>query len=935
MLGTDTVFTPELKNKGKVKKGDYPKGETLSVISTQILINSVTKIDPTNKSISPLISDEVQVINGPTTMGSEVGDRIGRGVAAIMKAAYRGQTPINIIAHSRGAVESLLIGHEVQYIQKVIKECNTLEELLKHIALQQAARNKAKTSSTPDILGSLKSELTTVEDKEAFFKNLKENMSNVSLNFFGIDPVPGDVRPITWYDDRFNTIPRIIKNTRIMYYENERSDWGFTPLDPQPEDPEYQNIEKFSIKGHHGTGSAGSDRSQKGIKVGPQEYKATQVQKLMIFMLLEFLQKYEVKFKHLDIFEPGRALGGKIYKSRFINEDTIDFESIYLDLYAEITKNVKAYDAYNETNYSYMGLLKDDRRILRNGKYGKFHAVFPSTPGYINEHHGLLMQNFFFKQFGLHSIEQSSLDQVVTKAHKLLVHHIKAIAKPNNESMSSSLNTKAVFPLLGKPKVREDILLTFRGLINRISQKYLTSDWSSDEKQREKIALFTAVKAMLSELSELSADENKDIQEFVGQLSKNIFEGIKEMVLQQYASMENDLNQSNISPDEELIQFFNNMVVQIAPELKNEGNEVIPIIAEIFAAEDFTSLSAQSLDKRIELIWEKIRAKLPHEQTKEYSIERVKTLYQEQFGDQFEDFENLYNRLQVFIADIEALSQLSPETTSFFAGYELSLRKKVEVLIDNAAKRFYNEKSINHVDVITKDTFRELVERFAIKNYGAIDPLKVLQQQKEDLIAVVKQKDEQINQKDEQFASQKDSLDQAYSDLNNPKEAKNLLLIEDLKKLTFNYLVHLRASESKDHTPEEAEALANKRQIVGNLLKTLSNSEEVKKPSERVNNFYIALNTAEGMLSAHRDAKWKRYLINALIIGAILISGILPGLAALAIYVDSGNKTSKSPLFWKSHGENVVASLKQLEMKEFKADEDSDDEIEDKPGVSG
>jgi hypothetical protein len=131
-------------------------------------------------------------------------------------------------------------------------------------------------------------------------------------------------------------------------------------------------------------------------------------------------------------------------------------------------------------------------------------------------------------------------------------------------------------------------------------------------------------------------------------------------------------------------------------------------------------------------------------------------------------------------------------------------------------------------------------------------------------------------------------------------ESEYDLLINKLQKLLSDYSEHLvNASE--------------KSEIVMILRGTLK--DEVKKPSECVASFYMKLNEFEGKLKEHRDPAWKRFVMNALVLGGILISGILPGLIALSIYVNTGNKTGKSMLFWESRGAGLVKELKAEEPK--------------------
>ena len=78
---------------------------------------------------------------------------------------------------------------------------------------------------------------------------------------------------------------------------------------------------------------------------------------------------------------------------------------------------------------------------------------------------------------------------------------------------------------------------------------------------------------------------------------------------------------------------------------------------------------------------------------------------------------------------------------------------------------------------------------------------------------------------------------------------------------------------------------------------------------ERVGKFYKKLNEFEAGLKEHRDPKWQRFLVNAIVIGGIIATGILPGLAALAVYTKTGNKEGKSFLFWRSHGKNIIKKM--------------------------
>ena len=129
--------------------------------------------------------------------------------------------------------------------------------------------------------------------------------------------------------------------------------------------------------------------------------------------------------------------------------------------------------------------------------------------------------------------------------------------------------------------------------------------------------------------------------------------------------------------------------------------------------------------------------------------------------------------------------------------------------------------------------------------------------------------------------------------------------------LTNSYLHHLREQALKLHG-EARKAIDIKIELVGTLEHCLDQSIP---DSKIVKQFFTLLNKTEQQLVEHRDPEWQRYVRNVLIAGAILITGILPGLLALAIYVNVGNNEGKSYRFWQSTGENIVNQLKNTDFK--------------------
>lgn len=716
MLGTLTEFFPELKQTAKptpytkgAKVKDYPKGETLSIISSLIKTTTPAKIAKVDvKNPYPLLADEITVINGPKTDGANVGEKIALGLAASLKAIVREQTRINIIAHSRGTIEAILIAHELEMIQSIIASCSTFEELLKQLAEQQTKRYKGTpTNNTPDIIEPLKSQINLIpkEEQEQWFNKLKIFLPHTSINLFGIDPVPGDCFPITWYDERFFTLPEIIKNTELIYYTNEHSDWGFTPIFPEVVSKEKQNFVRYSMPGHHGTGSSGNNGSQLGIIVSPDTYKTTHVQKLMIYKIIHFLSKQQVEFNDgAQIFHQHTALGRKYLgldgETKSIKLSALDFPNILRALYTVIAKNLLGYDAYNSTYYSYMGLIKQRRILLKGHSYGLFNDIFTAYSGYVNEEHALLMQAHFFKIFGLDSQKQN-LAEMINTASAVLEEHIKKIVNQQASILDSEMT-------------RKNVLETFGIVIQQVSQQYLTDDWSPLEKQKEKGNLYQAIIDILTKFKELSTSDNVIIQQFVAELLLLGFTSINHTLVLQAQGLEKDFNYFQESIDHRLPRFFSALLMQV----NQSENSPSVILDDIIHTEEYKILPNYPVAIKIEHIHKKLTGK----GLEKYTIEQLSKSYEEQFADTIDDHARLYQQIRIFIHDLGALRTIVPSDK--IEVNELHLLKLANGLVATVAERFYKDRPQALPPIAETDSFMKLAEQYAIEHLGIDDRSK-------------------------------------------------------------------------------------------------------------------------------------------------------------------------------------------------------------------
>ncbi|MCW8397500.1 hypothetical protein OQJ26_01690 [Legionella sp. PATHC038] len=949
MLGTGTVYTPTLKNKKKepVKAGDklqeyYPKGETLSLVSMLVKTDNPV-ID--HKQLVPYQSLDIAVVNGPKNDGTNVGEKIGLGLGIALNALARGQTELNDIAHSRGGVESILIAHEINAIKEAMTVCEDFDQLIKELTRQQAERQKGKpTNNTPDIIKSLLTQLPqSIAERELWFKGLKANISEVSMNLFIIDPVPGDVCwPITWYDPRFYSIPPIVKYAEFIYYENEHSDWGFTPIYPEASDPQQQVVIRNTLPGHHGTGSAGSNASQQSIVVSPDKTKSTHVQKLMIFKLLHFLFNHGVEFKDAqEIFHEHTGLGRKkiaFLEEVGINENIdvakLDFPTIFRNLYDKIYANRAAYEAFNTTHYIGMGVAPQRKVLRTDHKYGLLTEIFPKNIGYVNEEHSVLMKEFFFKIFHEPSQKDQTILELIRSAQAILSKNIKVITNLSSSTISEHQKIAAA-AILDSESARKDVLISFGTLIQRVSQQYLMDDWSSEKKQHEKEELFVAIIGLFAEFKELEKIDNPTIQEFVASLIDLTLHGISQTVAQQHANLEEVFNRLRTPTNVNLRSFFHTLLTQLNKDEASSDLEIQQEINRIFTSLEFAQLADHPIKIKIEFICQQLKDKLPRSEGQENLVDQLVTRFEENYGSSFDEFEKLYHQIGIFINDTAALGRQFETEAAVFNKHELSLRKKAEALIDVAAQKFYRDRPNALPQPAEKDTFKELVERHAINKYGVVDRLKQekarLEDEKKQLSARIKIMEEQIAAKDrhseEMDALLKSETDKKneyfaeknkyFAEKNDPREAKYLLLInEKLIPLTEEYLASLKSqlskapeSEQDEETKQKDNKIQDKIKKATELYYILEDNKQISQHKERLRLFYTQLDKYKENFAAHHDPDWVRYRRNAVIAAGILLTLIFPGLIALAIYANVGHSSVKSCYFWQSSGQNAVASF--------------------------
>ncbi|WP_242606192.1 hypothetical protein [Legionella cincinnatiensis] len=520
LLGTDTQFTPDhLENA-------YDKAETLSYIST--LINKESTM-PTD-DVTRFRNQDVAVIDGPTTFGAEVGDRIARGVAAVLEAISRGETNINVIAHSRGAVEAILVAHELERLQNLTKE-------------------KRLDSFSPEILNSVCKYTKTAmsgSHKDAF-ENLKwdeisKHIGDVKISMLNIDPVPGGnyvgvthVSSLAWRDPRFYEVPKIVKEYEQVIYENERTRC-FKPIVPKCVSPETK-FKLQSLPGHHGTGSGNLLDQQRGKN--SSEKSTAHVQELAVVKLIDFLTRNGVNITpRAQQDDPFAELMSELFEREFPAWEK-RLKDLYFKLYNQIIENREAYLNYNKTSYAVLGqeqaLLKliwnvTDQRIVHHLAHNDtfLDVIIPPVPGghFLNYEHARMHLNH---ELGLSDdIPLSGTLDIATQRLVKICEHTKKLQELKDlkkkeptaalQDMTESIMFDKIAHAIDSKEGFDLLLQGITTLIEEVRQSYLQNKLVNPD---ERLAVYEAIQRTFSAFSIFTQTDPHN------ELATKIFERLK------------------------------------------------------------------------------------------------------------------------------------------------------------------------------------------------------------------------------------------------------------------------------------------------------------------------------------------------------------------------------------------------------------------------
>ena len=812
MLGTDTVFTPEPQKRPKV---DYPRGETLSVVASLIAGEAVRD----DKAVSPYVSSQGEVVIGPTTTGKEVADRIRCGVLAILKALNRGETVINLVAHSRGSVEAILIAHEINSIQAKYREAQQAEKPAPNLADVLAVLAQEELSQPKGNTGKVQQVLAKMPEIKELNGAFNDAIGKAHINLFAIEPVPGDDPLYGWVDKRYCQIPDIVTDCEVYLFENERTRF-FTPLQLEPSINPEARFSLLSVPGHHGSGLSGNNRDQATVLVPENKGEASHVQELVFFKIMAFLGKHGVEFKKPEewVVEEGSLLSKLVEEleklDKRVNSEMPWGEELVLPvcfrLYSDILQNIEAYQHFNATNYPSLGRAADFRYILTKDKtYKKFSDVLPQSLGFVNSEHATIAEKILVKILGITEISETlPLDALVNQATDVLVKGIQAYYRI--KKTSPEFRNNPVAQLLINAEGKKQVIDSFGVLVDRISQTYVYNHLESEQK----VALFASIQKTLVKFKELSeslgkdpgVDQEKSLLELINTILSRVKQGISSTLMLQYQGLLDEVAQlrkrfntcsAEYQFDEHIKDAFRSVVY----------SSLLPISLEEDAVQYFNEVMESSLlsstdkagDDKIMFVWGCLTTTLLEkdgfwaddikQNVRAFDLKPKLSFIKDSLNKKpeltLENFKLTCRRLDDFRSGLEIFRQFEPdikfdEMIEHLEVMEWSLVHKAADFMAGKDKP---------LQAINWDKFDQYIQGLAVL-HGADDPFKLESKQViaklNDELSQMKDKlDEEKRLHEEQLAAMQRKLEQAEKLIKQQKKRVDGLDTKYQQSLTF------------------------------------------------------------------------------------------------------------------------------------------------------
>ncbi|CEG56931.1 coiled-coil domain-containing protein [Legionella fallonii] len=564
MLGTDTVYThlPTTNLEKEADRKSYENGETLSY-TARVVATKMGELEPdlTGQPLS-FSTPSVDVVNGPTTRGTEVGERIALGLFLVLKAIAEGKENIVIPAHSRGAVETILMLHELDRVKTELKQNpkKSLYTILLESPCYYTRNAVAKF-------------FKDVKEADNVRASLSARLSNAKVNAFLMDPVPGGrymfIPGIAWRDDRFFQKPPS-NAAELLIFRDERSRC-FKPIIPS-------GLTPIVTPGHHGTASGNIYTQQMyPVVVEKGANDTSTVQQLAVGKLLNFINK------HTGLFDsPTEEINLEHPKldaltNRFLNKSQAERSKLLLDLYQRVHENDAAYKLLAKGGYAYLGTesAKAGTRLVHYGAHNSMglDTVVTSLDGqFVNAEHASLY---------LHDQMEFSLDDDKDELDTLTSKFSVVLTKLFQGFKDDNAKIKALLEETPQRKVTFQALLVF---VDSISQKYLRNHLSEETKTnllREIDTIF----GILESFKTVTAEDS--INGIITECEEMLRLGIQKTANSHYSALLDQTvklekeSEYFLAPNEEFASVFDSFLKAMEAKLSEE-NEVTGLLQTIY-----------------------------------------------------------------------------------------------------------------------------------------------------------------------------------------------------------------------------------------------------------------------------------------------------------------------------------------------------------------
>lgn len=410
--GTDSQYIDDFSYM-KAPGADFKHEETLSIIfraihnatiptpvssdnnvqrTTQQAVRSLTT---SNFQFDLYKGNGVGMVNGPTTFADNVCKIIATTLIYLIEQIANGHEVLNFLGHSRGAVISLMVAHELDRIKKGISAITTSDQLIELI-IQATSENQTTGETTQFYLQrALLPDLRTIITPEKF-DAIKRIFEGLKVNILALDPVPGNtvygISEGNWVSNLYYTIPDIVEHWEQIIPDSERS-CGFQGILPKRQGESLTlNDTILIIRGHHGS-VCGNPGSQIPTQEELQQQPITQsVQHIVLYRIHRFLEKQGTRLHAIPNRGPSTEALNKYI------QNPAERNTLRLQAYEEMYKHQDHFDSFLSTHYGTgledsvkktFGYKTESYRVFRtpDGSSAFLYQMFPKQPGFINQEH--------------------------------------------------------------------------------------------------------------------------------------------------------------------------------------------------------------------------------------------------------------------------------------------------------------------------------------------------------------------------------------------------------------------------------------------------------------------------------------------------------------------------------------------------------------------